>query len=321
MRARRQGNPDSGDVAGPVSDTLVVVGDAGAAWTTLEALRFVPPLRVEHVARPTWPDPRDGETPLLYLLGRCSALPDTPAIAGWFDRLAVTDSPPAALVLPRTESGWCALAAHPQCCGLLTAQPALDVTEVERVLTAARRAQVRRWRRGRAPTGRLAWSFSTADADDGERIWLLLASVLADLRGLDEELPRLGMAFTEALTNAIEHGNLELASSLKDEDDSMNRFYAERRRRLADPRYAARRVRVELQIRPDYLQIRLRNQGPGFRPADAARARFDLPHRLHPYGLGLRMIEGLVDEVEIAPDGRGITLRSHFSPRPHRRAA
>jgi anti-sigma regulatory factor (Ser/Thr protein kinase) len=321
MRTRRHGHPDSADTAGPVSDTLVVVGDAGEAWTTMEALRFVPPLRVERVARPAWPDPSNAETPLLYLLGRCAALPDTPAITGWLDRLAITDSPPAALVLPRTESGWCALAAHPQCCGLLSTQPTLDVTEVERVVTAARRAQVRRWRRGRAPTGRLAWNFSTAEAADGERVWLLLASVLADLRGLDEELPRLGMAFTEALTNAVEHGNLELASSLKDEDDSMGRFYAERGRRLADPHYAARRVRVELQIRKEYLEIRLRNQGPGFRPADAVRGRFELPHRLHPYGLGLRMIEGLVDEVEIAPDGRGMTLRSDLSPSAHRRAA
>jgi anti-sigma regulatory factor (Ser/Thr protein kinase) len=204
---------------------------------------------------------------------------------------------------------------------LLTAQPALDVTEMERVVTAARRTQVRRWRRGHTPAGRLAWNFSTAEAAEGERIWLLLASVLADLRGLDEELPRLGMAFNEALTNAVEHGNLELTSSLKDEDDSMSRFCAERGRRLANPRYAARRVRVELQIREEYLQIRLRNQGPGFRPSIAARAHLDRPLRPHPYGLGLRMIEGLVDEVEIAPDGRGITLRSNLAPHPRRRAA
>ena len=321
MRTHRQGTPDSADTTGPAGDTLVFVGDAGAARTTLEALRFVPPLRVKHVARPARADPGEGTTTLLYLLGRCAALPDTPAIAGWLDRLAVTDGPPAALVLPRTESGWCALAAHPQCCGLLTAQPALDVTEMERVVTAARRTQVRRWRRGHTPAGRLAWNFSTAEAAEGERIWLLLASVLADLRGLDEELPRLGMAFNEALTNAVEHGNLELTSSLKDEDDSMSRFCAERGRRLANPRYAARRVRVELQIREEYLQIRLRNQGPGFRPSIAARAHLDRPLRPHPYGLGLRMIEGLVDEVEIAPDGRGITLRSNLAPHPRRRAA
>jgi anti-sigma regulatory factor (Ser/Thr protein kinase) len=129
------------------------------------------------------------------------------------------------------------------------------------------------------------------------------------------------MAFTEALTNAVEHGNLELASSIKDESDGMRRFYTERRRRLADPHYAARRVRVELQIREEYLQIRLRNQGPGFRPADTARDPFDLRPRPRPYGLGLRMIEGLVDEVEIAPDGRGITLRSNLAPCPRRRAA
>lgn len=321
MHTRKQGNPGPVNSGRPAIDTLVVVGGPEESWNSLEALRFVPPLRVQRVTRPAWPDLGGDERPLLYLLGRCAALPDTPAIGRWLDRLASTDSPPAALVLPRTEPGWCALASHPQCCGLLTAQPALDATEVERVVTAARRSEVRRWRRGRAPTGRLAWSFSTSEAADGERIWFLLASVLADLRGIDEDLPRLGMAFTEALTNAVEHGNLELASSLKDEDDSMSGFYAERGRRLADPRYAARRVRVELQLRDEYLQIRLRNQGPGFRALDATRARFDLPHRLHPYGLGLRMIEGLVDEVEIAPDGRGITLRSNLSPHPHRRAA
>jgi anti-sigma regulatory factor (Ser/Thr protein kinase) len=316
----RHGDPDSADVTERVSNTLVVIGDIGPAGRALDAFRFVPPLRVERAAQPVRPNSGNGQMPLLFLLGRCAALPDTPAITGWLDRLVVADGPPAALLLPRSESGWCALAAHPQCCGLLTTEPALDAAEVERIVTAARRAQAHRWRRGRAPTGRLAWNFSTIEAADAERAWLLLASVLADLRGLEEELPRLGMAFTEALTNAIEHGNLELPSSLKD-GGGMSRFFAERSRRLADPRYAARRVRVELKIRPECLQISLRNEGPGFRPAEATRACLGPPPRKHPYGLGLRMIEGLVDQVEIAPDGRGIILRSRLSPLPRRQAA
>lgn len=321
MSRRRLDDPAPAETAGPAADALVVIGDAGATGAILNALHFVPPLRIEQATRPARPDPDSGTTTLLFLLGDCAALPDTPAIAGWLDRLVTTNGPPAALLLPRGEPGWCSLAAHPHCCGLLTTRPVLDVTEVERIVTAARRAHARRWRRGRAPTGRMAWNFSTSEAADVERVWLLLASVLADLRGLDEELPRLGMAFTEALTNAVEHGNLELPSSLKDEDDAMAGFFAERARRLTDPRLGARRVRVELQIHPQYLRIRLRNQGPGFGPRDTARTRLDLRAREHPYGLGLRMIEGLVDDVEIAPDGRGITLTSMLSPLPHRRAA
>jgi anti-sigma regulatory factor (Ser/Thr protein kinase) len=321
MTTRRSCDQAPAETIEPVADTLVIIGDTGTAGNALESLRFVPPLRVRRVARPARPDSTSPDAPLLFLVGRCAALPDTPGIAGWLDRLAATDGPPVALLLPRSEPGWCALATHPQCCGLLSTQPGIDATEVERVVTAARRTQVRRWRRGQSPTGRLAWNFSTLDAANAERAWLLLASVLADLRGLDEELPRLEMAFTEALTNAVEHGNLELPSSLKDEEAGMSRFYAERMARLADPRFARRRVRVELQIREEYLQIRLRNQGPGFRLADDARATADPSPRVHPYGLGLRMIEGLVDEVEIAPDGRGITLRSNLAPRPHRRAA
>jgi anti-sigma regulatory factor (Ser/Thr protein kinase) len=321
MNEHRPHDASPGKSAGPAADTLVVIGDAGAVGTALEALRFLPPLRVERVPQPARPDLRGGPATLLLLLGGCAALPDTPAISGWLDRLAADDGPPTALLLPRTERGWCALASHPQCCGLLSTQPRVDAGDVERVVTAARRAHARRWRRGQAPTGRLAWSFTTSEAADVERAWLLLTSVLADLRGIEEELDRLGMAFAEALTNAVDHGNLELPSSLKDEDDGMARFFAERARRLADPRLAARRVRMELQVHPQYLRIRLRNQGPGFRPRDAAGMPCALPAREHPYGLGLRMIEGLVDDVEIAPDGRGITLTSMLSPLPRRRAA
>ncbi len=302
-------------------NTLVVVGDAGDVSHALQALGFVPPLQVLHAPDPLCPDPSHPDSPLLLLLGPCAALPDGPAISAWMDRLRAAGGPPVALLVPRTEREWCAVASHPQCCGLLATQPSPDVGEVERIVTAARRFRARRRRLSHAVGGHLAWDFSTPEAADSEQVWLLLASILSDLRGMDEELPRLGMAFTEALTNAVEHGNLELASTLKDVDDDSDRFFAERRRRLADPRYAERRIRVELQMDPDCLQIRVRNQGPGFRPTDRDGAERNSRPELRPYGLGLRMIRGLVDEAEIARDGREITLRCQLSPDSGRRAA
>lgn len=67
-------------------------------------------------------------------------------------------------------------------------------------------------------------------------------------------------------------------------------------------------VRVRYAVEDDAIEIRVEDDGPGMQSA----APPGLPHvELSESGMGLAIIDALVDEVEIGPgpDGRGTTVR------------
>ena len=294
-------------------DLIVLVGGPERLRKAVESLLFVPPLRVQALAAP--PDPRKTRSePLLYLVGQSDALTRPGALLTWLDRLAEVDGAPAALVLPRTGQSWSAATAHPQFCGLVPCEPDLEVEDLERVLHAARRISVRRWGRRATRRGRFRFSLPTSEAADTERVWLLVESVLIAVVGPRPELARVGMAFSEVLTNSVEHGNLELGSALKDEaPDGMLRFFEERALRLRDPRYRRRRIQVQVAIRGSRLRIRVRNEGASFDFAAMQSPERSEPGN-SPYGLGLAMIRSLVDGIGVSEEGRCLTLTHRIRP-------
>jgi len=112
-----------------------------------------------------------------------------------------------------------------------------------------------------------------------------------------------GIAFAEPLTNAVEHGNLELDSSLKDEPSEDSVGFTPNGNGGCG---AA--------VRPASGPGERSRDGARRPPADPAsgsrlsrsRANPRLPgHQVsRPYGYGLRMIESTVDEMQISDDGR-----------------
>lgn len=117
---------------------------------------------------------------------------------------------------------------------------------------------------------------------------------------------RVGIAVREALSNAIEHGNLEGPSALKDADHAaFHRLIAERREQ---PPYRDRRTHVTVRESPADLTVVIRDEGRGFSPAD-------LPDPTAPenmeraHGRGLLLIRTFVDEVAHNAVGNEITLR------------
>ncbi len=75
----------------------------------------------------------------------------------------------------------------------------------------------------------------------------------------------IAMAFHEALVNALEHGSLELDSSLKGDLFAEQDAYATQlQERMADPVYAGRLIDVESELTPDRFTVTIRDQGPGF---------------------------------------------------------
>jgi CheY-like chemotaxis protein len=116
---------------------------------------------------------------------------------------------------------------------------------------------------------------------------------------------RIGMAVREALANAIEHGNLEASSQLRETDDvAYQQLLAERR--IAAP-YRDRRLFVAAEQSRDGVTYRIRDEGPGFNRA-ALPDPTDPANLEHVSGRGLLLIHAFMDEVVHNTTGNEITM-------------
>jgi anti-sigma regulatory factor (Ser/Thr protein kinase) len=136
----------------------------------------------------------------------------------------------------------------------------------------------------------------------------------ADL-GDEADRLRMGIAVEEALTNALYHGNLELNSELRQNDDRI--YYDLAKARAAEPPYCDRRIYVETRHTTDEVSITIRDQGKGFNPAA-------LPDPTEPenleraFGRGMLLITTFMDEVRHNDSGNEITM---IKRRTHAEAA
>jgi CheY-like chemotaxis protein len=117
----------------------------------------------------------------------------------------------------------------------------------------------------------------------------------------------IGMAFHEALVNALEHGCLEMDSSLKgDLFAEQDPFVATKQQRLADPAYADRPIDVEMHMTPERFEVVITDGGPGFDTATVSRfADASLSQQC---GRGLAMIQLVMDEVSHNAKGNQIRM-------------
>jgi CheY-like chemotaxis protein len=113
-------------------------------------------------------------------------------------------------------------------------------------------------------------------------------------------------ALTEAITNAIDHGNLELDSTLRDNgDDNAYRRLGEDRSR--EEPYKSRRVFVRARLTSTEATYCVRDEGPGFDPATLPDP-LDPENLVKPHGRGIMLIRTFMDDVTFAPDGNEITM-------------
>ena len=80
----------------------------------------------------------------------------------------------------------------------------------------------------------------------------------------EADLIRVGTALHEAFVNAIEHGNLELDSDLRNDPDGAYQHLGEQRRKM--PPYCHRNVYVQVRLTAKRRTITIRDEGPGFDP-------------------------------------------------------
>ncbi len=116
---------------------------------------------------------------------------------------------------------------------------------------------------------------------------------------------RAGVALQEALSNAMYHGNLEVSSDLRQEDE--REFYSLAAARKSEPPYRDRRIRVQAHLDREAVAYTIQDEGPGFDTSRLNRP-VDPEDLMRIGGRGLLLIRTFMDEVTFNETGNRITL-------------
>ncbi|HMO15719.1 MAG TPA: response regulator [Pirellulaceae bacterium] len=162
------------------------------------------------------------------------------------------------------------------------------------------------------PDSQIQTCFRFVLENDTEMIVPLIATLERNLPSWTEsDRLRIGMAINEALSNAIVHGNLEVDSCLKDDDEE--RFYALVRERQSLSPFAERRVQLQAEYTDERIEVTVIDQGPGFDPHSVQDpCREGNIERLS--GRGLLLIRSFMDAVRHNNSGNAITMIKYRNP-------
>lgn len=116
---------------------------------------------------------------------------------------------------------------------------------------------------------------------------------------------RMSIALEEALLNACYHGNLEISSDLREQDNGEFEMLA--RQRAQEPPYSDRRIHVRAKYSEASAEFVVRDDGSGF---DATRLPnpTDAENLLRPSGRGLLLMQTFMDEVRFNAAGNEVTM-------------
>lgn len=183
------------------------------------------------------------------------------------------------------------------------ARDLLDTVEEVLRLTSAERGQQR-----------LLDCMTRTEADfqldnDPALVPALIGHVRENLRRLnscaENDRLRVTVALSEALVNAIYHGNLEVGSELREQDEKAYRRLLEERRHSKP--YADRRIHVHTSESADEARYVIRDEGNGFDPASLPDPT-DPTNLERTSGRGLLLIRTFMDEVRHNDKGNEIVM-------------
>jgi CheY-like chemotaxis protein len=121
------------------------------------------------------------------------------------------------------------------------------------------------------------------------------------------------LALEEALQNAFLHGNLEIGSALRDSSgDGEFAELVEARRN--SPPYRDRQVSVTISVSPNAAKFVVRDEGPGFDPAQVPDPTAP-EHLENLCGRGLLLMRSFMDELTFNTKGNEVTLIKRSRPR------
>ncbi len=128
----------------------------------------------------------------------------------------------------------------------------------------------------------------------------------------DSDQFRVAIALEESLLNAYYHGNLELDSSLREEDHGKFAKLAEERRHI--PPYRDRRIHVHIRLTPEEATFVVRDDGNGFDP-DSLPDPTDPENLTKPSGRGVLLMRSFMDDVTFNDQGNQVTMiKNRCSP-------
>lgn len=143
--------------------------------------------------------------------------------------------------------------------------------------------------------------------------WKSVSSLVGHLQRAIQEIKlcsemmalQVGTVLTEAVTNAMLHGNLELDSQLREKDDAAYLKLAETRR--TESPYCDRRVEVVARVTSSEAVYTITDDGPGFDTSKMADPT-DPSNLGKRSGRGLFLIHAFMDEVKFNEKGNQITM-------------
>jgi len=121
----------------------------------------------------------------------------------------------------------------------------------------------------------------------------------------DTHLFQVSTALGEALNNAIDHGNLELDSAIR--EDSIEMYGRLRQERSLQHPYRDRRVHVTERVSPETVTYIIRDEGRGFDVSSVPDPR-NPDNLLKASGRGLMLIRTFMDDVSFNDRGNEITM-------------
>ena len=136
-----------------------------------------------------------------------------------------------------------------------------------------------------------------------------------DLGGMDvcdaNDRMRVGIALQEALSNAVYHGNLEVSSDLRQQDEKVYYDLAEQRRHQ-NP-FRERQVSVHARFDRGGATYTIHDEGPGFDTSSLDRP-IELEDLMRVGGRGMLLIRTFMDEVRHNKAGNEVILVKHGKP-------
>ena len=125
------------------------------------------------------------------------------------------------------------------------------------------------------------------------------------------EETRLGIALEEALRNSMHHGNLEVSSALREEDDDA--YYAMVKQRQTELPYSNRRITVRAEFSREYASFTIKDEGPGFDVSEVPDPT-DPENVERVCGRGMLLMRTFMDEVTYNDTGNEVTLSKRRKP-------
>lgn len=159
---------------------------------------------------------------------------------------------------------------------------------------------------------------SQISADHAKFLWLMHrgdfvikthaeASMLAATISQASLYPEfVSVGLMELLSNAIEHGNLEVGYQVKNKCLLANRWPEEVGNRLANGAYSARAVHVHLEKTPSGMHVTIRDEGKGFNWEKYMQEEQPGPHLNEPNGRGIAKAFIMLDDLRYVGNGNEV---------------